>query len=58
MPLLSKIGPEGSGISNTHTKNTHTPAQKNILINLLKPSKGNARANFVQFTTFYQFITE
>ena len=57
MPLLSKIGPEGSGLSNTHKK-THTPAQKNILINLLKPSKGNARANFVQFTTFYQFITE
>ena len=59
MPLLSKICPEGSGISNTQKKtHTHTPAQKNILINLLKPSKGNARANFVQFTTFYQFITE
>ena len=58
MPLLSKIGPEGSGISNTQKKHTHTPAQKNILINLLKPSKGNARANFVQFTTFYQFIIE
>ena len=57
MPLLSKIDPEGSGISNTHKK-THTPAQKDILNNLLKPSKGNARANFVQFTTFYQFITE
>ena len=46
MPSLSKIGPEGSGISNTHKKNTHTPAQKNILINLRKPRKGTARVNF------------